>query len=107
MAGAQDSPIVTVFRSRLRDEVPGYEATAAAMLQAARAMPGFVDFKSFSADDGERVSIITFDSLEHHNAWRDHTDHLAAQENGRRSWYASYQIQVCRLLDERRFTAAP
>jgi len=105
MAAADDSPIVTVFRSRLRDEVPGYEQTADEMLAAAQAMPGFVEFKQFAAADGERVSIITFDSLEHHNAWRDDTAHRAAQDRGRRSWYASYQIQVCRLLAERRFTA--
>src|SRR4051794_26228340 len=54
--------MVTVFRSRLRDDARGYEAKAEEMEAAARAIPGFVDFKSFSAADGERVSIIVFDS---------------------------------------------
>ena len=46
-------------------------------------MPGFVDFKSFVADDGERVSIVTFASVETHRAWRDHPEHRAAQHMGR------------------------
>ena len=94
--------IVTVFRSRLREEHDGYDETAAAMERAARAMPGFVDFKTFAADDGERVSIVVFDSIESHNAWRDEPDHRAAQQRGRKAWYAEYHIQVCELRSERR-----
>ena len=97
-------PIVTVFRSRLRDEHPGYEGKADEMEAAARAMPGFVDFKSFAADDGERVSIIVFESAETHAAWRDDPRHREAQRGGRDEWYREYHIQVCSLVDERRFS---
>jgi heme-degrading monooxygenase HmoA len=96
--------IVTVFRSRLRDEHNGYEAKAEEMESAARAMPGFVDFKSFTADDGERVSIVVFDSPEAHAAWRDDARHRVAQQRGRDEWYAEYRIQVCRLESEHNFT---
>ncbi len=95
--------MVTVFRSRLRDEHEGYEAKAAEMEAAARAMPGFVDFKTFAAADGERVSLIVFDSPESHAAWRGDPRHRAAQRLGRSDWYAEYLIQVCTLVDERRF----
>ena len=63
--------VVTVFRSRLREPHEGYEQTADDMEDAARAMPGFVDFKTFRADDGERVSIVVFESRKAHEAWRD------------------------------------
>ena len=70
------SEIVTVFRSRLRDDAgQGYGRTAEAMEQRARAMPGFVDFKTFTAADGERVSLITFASRAAHDAWRDDPAH--------------------------------
>ena len=95
--------IVTVFRSRLRDEPEGYDEMAAEMEAAARAMPGFVDFKTFRSDDGERVSLVTFDSPENHDAWRDDRRHRAAQRRGRQEWYAEYHIQVCSLLREQRF----
>ena len=69
--------IVTVFRSRLRADAAatGYAALAAAIEQRARSMPGFIDFKTFTAGDGERVSIVIFDSIEHHDAWRDDPEH--------------------------------
>lgn len=95
--------ILTVFRNRLRDEVDGYDATAADMLAAASTMPGFLSFKQFAADDGERLSVIEFDSLEHQEAWRNHPDHRVAQHRGRAEWYAEYRIQVCQVLSERSF----
>jgi heme-degrading monooxygenase HmoA len=99
--------IVTVFRSRLRDDAAeGYGRTAEAMEERAREMPGFVDFKTFTAPDGERVSLITFASRAAHDAWRDDPSHRAAQRRGREDWYAEYRIQVCELVAERRFVRA-
>ena len=99
-AEAADGPavrVVTVFRSRLRPdaEAEGYSVVAERMEARARAMPGFVDFKTFSAPDGERVSIVVFDSYDHHQAWRDDPEHRAAQELGRNRFYSEYSISVC------------
>jgi len=97
--------VVTVFRSRLRDTAGHeYESTAAAMFDAARHMPGFVDFKTFVAEDGERVSLITFADRASHDAWRDDSRHRAAQR-ARDRFYASYQIQVCDCTRVSTFTA--
>ena len=96
--------VVTVFRSRLRaDAGDSFVELAAEMLELARSMPGFRDYKVFTADDGERVSIIVFDSLEAQEAWRDNVEHRAAQQRGRASFYESYRIQVCEVLRERTF----
>jgi heme-degrading monooxygenase HmoA len=100
--------VVTVFRSRLRaDAAAGYAHTAKEMERLARQMPGFVDFKAFVADDGERVSLITFASRAAHNAWRDDPRHRDAQQRGRARWYAEYRIQVCELVSERDFSVDP
>ena len=102
--GEHPPRVVTVFRSRLRPEAGAdYEELAGRMLELARAMPGFVDFKSFVADDGERVSVVTFASMEYHRAWRDHPEHRWAQLLGRERFYASYRITVAEVTDERRF----
>jgi heme-degrading monooxygenase HmoA len=99
------SPIFTIFRSRLRDDAAenGYEELAARMETRARSMPGFAGFKTFSASDGEHVSIIEFDTLEHHNAWRDDHEHRVAQARGRESFYAEYSIAICQQLHNRNF----
>jgi heme-degrading monooxygenase HmoA len=100
--------VVTVFRSRLTARAGDeYEETAEAMEAAARAVPGFVDFKTFTADDGERVSLITFADRASHDAWRSDERHRRAQQAGRDRFYAGYQIQVCDCVAVRRFAADP
>jgi len=87
---------VLIFRSRL---APGhddeYEATAKQMIELASAMPGFVSFKTFTAADGERVSIVEFESEQTAAAWRNHPEHKQAQRRGREAFYQSFSIQVC------------
>jgi heme-degrading monooxygenase HmoA len=103
--GFSEGQIVTVFRNRLRDDnVDEYYRHAAEILALAREMPGFVDFKTFAADDGERVSLVTFQDAESQRAWRTHVDHRAAQQAGRAKYYAGYSIQVATCTSVRTFT---
>lgn len=91
--------IVTIFRNRLRPEhAEQYATTAAAMGAEAEKMPGYVSRKVFTAEDGERVTIVEFESMETHKAWAEHTGHRAAQKLGRERFYAEYTIQVCEVL---------
>ena len=102
MSGMSSSPwqprsgqVVTVFRSRLRPEArAAYADDAPRVLALARTMPGFVDAKAFVADDGERVTLVTFADRPTHEAWRDHPEHRAAQRRGIDGYYATYSIQV-------------
>ena len=101
---SDDGRVVTVFRSRLRAGAAAeYEELAARMEARARAMPGFVDFKTFAAADGERVSIVVFDSWSQHEAWRTDIEHREAQRRGRDRLYETYAIQVAREVRHRRF----
>jgi heme-degrading monooxygenase HmoA len=87
--------VVTVFRSRRRpDAESAYQRLAQEMEAAARAMPGFVDFKTFVAEDGEQVSLVTFGSPAAHQAWRDDPRHRRAQQRGRDAFYLEYSVQV-------------
>ena len=89
---------MTVFRSRLRaDSGDEYRDTAARMEALARTMPGFLEFKVFTADDGERASIILFDTAEHQAAWRHHAEHVEAQRRGREAFYERYDITVAEV----------
>ena len=102
-----DEQSITVFRSRLRDDVPDrYFALAAELHERAKGFPGFVEFKQFVADDGERVTLVTFDSAEHEAAWRDDVGHRAAQQEGRTSFYAEYDIAVTEVVRRHRWTQA-
>lgn len=96
-------PIV-IFRSRLRPEAADeYRQLAPRMLELARQVPGFVSFKSFEAEDGERVGIAEFDGEESLKAWREHPEHRQAQRAGRDRLYSEYKIQVCESIRESSF----
>lgn len=89
--------VVTVFRSRLRadaDARAAYSADAARIAALARSMPGYVDHKGFTAEDGERVTVVTFADRASHDAWRDHPEHRAAQRRGTADYYESWSTQV-------------
>ena len=87
--------VVTVFRSRLRPEcLEEYGVTAGRMEELAQAMPGYVEHKAFTADDGERVTLVTFADRASQDAWRQHLEHRAAQRRGREAFYATYSLQV-------------
>jgi len=98
--------VLVIFRNRLRGEnPPGYETVANRMVALAQQQPGFRAIKTFTADDGERVTISEFDSIEAVNAWRANVEHLEAQRRGRSEFYAEYLLQTCELLREKKFSA--
>ncbi len=100
--------VVTIFRSRLRPEHrEEYERWAKRIHDIAVQMPGFISIKTFSADDGERVSIVEFESEETMLAWRNQPDHRQAQELGRKLFYSEYRIQVCHPIRDYSFLKKP
>ena len=103
--------VITIFRSRLRPEhEEEYTEWAARMHDLAVKMPGFVSIKTFAAEDGERVSIVEFESEEAVRHWREQADHRQAQELGRKAFYSEYRVQVCQPIRDYSFpkkTGAP
>jgi heme-degrading monooxygenase HmoA len=96
--------VVVVFRSRLTAEAgDDYSQMAEEMLATAQDMPGFVEFKSFKSDDGERVSLVYWQDHETMAAWRNHPRHRVAQTNGRSKWYAYFRLEVADILRETKF----
>lgn len=90
--------IVTVFRSRVKPEaLQEYMQWAGRMSELAKKMPGYISHKGFAADDGERVTIVEFESEEAQRAWATHPDHREAQQKGRRDFYREFRVQVCIL----------
>ncbi|HEY9785178.1 MAG TPA: antibiotic biosynthesis monooxygenase [Candidatus Obscuribacterales bacterium] len=88
--------VLVIFRSRLREGVENeYGPVAKRMSELVSGMPGFISFKTFAAPDGERVSIMEFETEEAVEAWRKHSEHLVAQQRGRQEFYSEYQVQVC------------
>ncbi len=87
--------VLVVFRSVLRSgNEDEFQALAAELTSIAESMPGFVSYKVFKADDGERCSIIEFETEEDLKGWRDQVTHRQAQQAGRDRFYTEYSLQI-------------
>lgn len=96
--------LLTVFHTRLN---PGAEAEAevlgARMYEIATSMPGFVSYREFQGADGESVSLVEFTCAETLAAWRNHPEHLQAQQIGQERLFSEYRVQVCVIEREYAF----
>jgi heme-degrading monooxygenase HmoA len=83
---------ITVFRNRKRPDIDGaaYSADAARMVELASRQPGFLSFRSYTADDGEVVAISEWADEASARAWGTHPDHAVVQAKGRSEYYAQY-----------------
>jgi heme-degrading monooxygenase HmoA len=92
--------IVTVFRARVREDADlgELEKLQQRMFDIVQRMPGFLGVKDFQAEDGEGLTIAEFDTMENQIRWRDHPEHKAAQELGRKRFFKEYSVQVCELV---------
>ena len=100
--------IVTVFRSRLRPEAEGeYMSMAERMHELASAMPGYISHKTFVAEDGERLTLVEFESEEAQRAWAVHPEHVEARKLGRTRFFSEYRLQICNLVRDSADRIAP
>lgn len=96
--------VITLFRSRLRPEhQKEYSEWATKIHDLALKMPGFISVKTFAAEDGERITVVEFESEETMRAWRNQADHREAQELGKKQFYSQYHIQVCQPIRDYSF----
>jgi heme-degrading monooxygenase HmoA len=96
--------IVVLFRSKLVAEPEGYGDMAEEMLTLAKTMPGFIDVKSYSSEDGERLTVVRWQDRETLRQWREQERHRVAQRTGRERWYAYYKMEVAEVVRETSFT---
>ncbi len=87
--------VTVLFRSRLHDPTDAeYAQTAVRMQQLASSMPGFISFRRFIGEQGERLSVIEFETHADVDGWRRHPEHREAQARGRESFYECYELTV-------------
>jgi len=96
--------VIVLFRSKLVDAPAGYAEMAEEMNALARTMPGFVDVKVFTADDGERLTVVWWENEETLAGWREQVRHRMAQRMGRERWYEYYKLEVAQVVRQSTFT---
>ena len=98
--------ILTIFRSRLNDvHRESYDEHVRSTAALAEQAAGFLGHKMFVSEDGERVTLVEFDSIENQRAWSLSHEHKLAAIAGRKGYYSEYAIQVCTVLRQSSFVA--
>jgi heme-degrading monooxygenase HmoA len=69
--------IVVLFSIAMRDDADVDEESAASdrMWSIVSAMPGFISYKAYTADDGETIAVVRFESREALDAWKRYPEH--------------------------------
>ena len=85
---------LVVFRNRKRADIDGaaYSRDAEAMEQLAARQPGFLGFKSYTADDGEVIALSEWKDEAAALAWRRVASHAEMQGKGRSEYYENYTL---------------
>ncbi len=96
---------LVVFRNRKRADLnrDAYAADAARMEALARAQPGFLAFKSYTAEDGEVIALSEWTDESAAHAWGRVEEHSGVQARGRAEYYADYTLFACAEPRVRRF----
>ena len=91
--------MAAVFRFRLSPDVDEDCAKRSAeMFGYAPKMPGLRSVEGCTAEDGESLALVEFDTTEQLEALPKHAAHLQAQREGRDEFYAEYRLQMCPLV---------
>lgn len=99
LACTPEPPYYAVIFSSLRTEGDrGYGAMADRMVELAASQPGFLGVESVrDSNTGLGVTVSYWADEKFIRAWREQAEHRVAQETGRRTWYADYQLRVARV----------
>ncbi len=99
--------ILVAFRSRLRSEATeAYAAMAQQVGPLAMAVPGYIAHKAYTAPDGERVTLVEYESEEAVKFWARDRQHAAAKKAGRGEFFSWYRVQICQVTSDRSHDAA-
>lgn len=75
----------------------GYGAMAERMVELAQQQPGFLGMESTRGVDGFGITVAYWESEAAILGWRQHAEHTAAREQGRRDWYDHFELRVARV----------
>lgn len=91
-----EGAVAVIFTSQLAADNAGYDATAQRMLELVEAQPGYLGATSVrDPASGTGVTVSYWVDEAAAREWKQVTEHLHAQREGRRRWYASYRVEVC------------
>ncbi len=92
-----------IFTSIKKETDDGYNTMGEKMIQLAKEQAGFLGVESARNDVG--ITVSYWATLEDIHQWKQHTEHLIAQQYGREKWYKFYCTRICKVERDYSFIA--
>jgi heme-degrading monooxygenase HmoA len=99
LATTPQPPYYAVIFSSVRTEQDdqGYGIAADRMMQLASDQPGYLGVDSVRDATGVGITVSYWSDEAAISAWRRHAEHTIVREQGRKSWYAEYELRVAKV----------
>jgi len=89
-------PYYAVIFTSVKTEVEiGYADMANRMVELAKQQKGFLGIES--ARESVGITVSYWQDLESIKEWKQNSDHLIAQSEGKKKWYEAYQTRICKV----------
>lgn len=89
---------VVIFKAKAAELDSEYFQMAEALRLVAFEQFNCQGFESRS-QDGYEIATSYWQSMEDIWRFKSHFEHQKAQENGRKKWYESYQVEICEIIE--------
>lgn len=86
-----------IFTSQRTEGDRGYGQMAQRMVELAAKQPGFLGVESVRDANGLGITVSYWTNEEAITTWKAHLEHKSAQEGGKRTWYADYQLRIAKV----------
>lgn len=96
IADTPKPPYYAVIFTSIRSQTDnGYNKMAEKMMILAQQQPGFLGVES--AREGVGITVSYWQNLQDIKHWKANTEHLQAQETGRKLWYETYRVRIAKV----------
>lgn len=90
--------VAVIFTSMFTGaDVEGYAAMGERMMELVRSQPGYLGVESVHDETGCGITVSYWTDLAAVANWKQHIEHLQAQQAGRSRWYSDYRLRVCEV----------
>lgn len=90
-----------IFTSKRTEGDHGYADMSQLMDALSKQQEGYLGMESARNEVG--ITVSYWKELESIKNWKQQTDHLMAQRQGRSDWYSWYKVRICKVEREYEF----
>jgi heme-degrading monooxygenase HmoA len=84
-----------IFSSQRTEGDNGYAEVSDRMEELAAQQPGFLGVEAAREEMG--ITVSYWSSLEAIKNWKANSEHLQAQQGGRKTWYSDFTVRICKV----------